>query len=134
MLDVGLMAAMSGLDRRTLLAGNRFFKEFKGALTEQYVLQQLIADSGLQAYYFSEERSDGEIDFLVQAGGHLLPVEVKAAENLQAKSLRAFHAKYGPALSVRTSLSPYREQEWMVNVPLYDIGAWFAGRRRAATA
>lgn len=134
MLDVGLMAAMSGLDRRTLLAGNRFFEEFKGALTEQYVLQQLIADSGLQAYYFSEERSDGEIDFLVQAGGHLLPVEVKAAENLQAKSLRAFHAKYGPALSVRTSLSPYREQKWMVNVPLYDIGAWFAGRRRAATA
>ena len=57
-----------------------------------------------------------------------------AAENLQAKSLRAFHAKYGPALSVRTSLSPYREQEWMVNVPLYDVGAWFAGRRRAATA
>lgn len=109
------------LDARVIIDGNRIFTEFKGALTEQYVLQQLIADLGVEAYYYSTEKSSGEIDFLLQGRSSILPLEVKAEENLRAKSLKAFCEKYHPAYAVRTSMSDYREQEWMTNIPLYNI-------------
>ena len=121
LLDIGLLMAMVDLDARVIIDGNRIFTEFKGALTEQYVLQQLIADLGIEAYYYSTEKSSGEIDFLLQGKSSILPLEVKAEENLRAKSLKAFCEKYHPAYAVRTSMSDYREQEWMTNVPLYNI-------------
>ena len=121
LLDIGLLMAMVDLDARVIIDGNRIFTEFKGALTEQYVLQQLIADLGIEAYYYSTEKSSGEIDFLLQGRSSILPLEVKAEENLRAKSLRAFCEKYHPAYAVRTSISDYREQEWMTNIPLYNI-------------
>ena len=121
LLDIGLLMAMVDLDARVIIDGNRIFTEFKGALTEQYVLQQLIADLGIEAYYYSTEKSSGEIDFLLQGRSSILPLEVKAEENLRAKSLRAFCEKYHPAYAVRTSMSDYREQEWMTNIPLYNI-------------
>ncbi|MCD7751272.1 MAG: ATP-binding protein [Lachnospiraceae bacterium] len=122
-LDVGLLTAMCELDARTLLEGNRIFTEFKGALTEQFVAQELAA-SGISLYYYSTENSSGEIDFVVQAGGRIIPIEVKAEENLQAKSLRSYCQKYKPEIAVRTSMSKYREQDWMVNVPLYALTAY----------
>jgi predicted AAA+ superfamily ATPase len=121
MLDVGLLAAVSGLEPKTLLDGDRLFEEFRGSLTEQYVCQQLVA-SGLKPFYWSAENSSGEIDFLYQWEGSVVPVEVKAAENLRAKSLRAFSDKYGIAKSVRFSLADHREQDWLTNIPLYACG------------
>ena len=121
LLDIGLLMAMVDLDARVIIDGNRIFTEFKEALTEQYVLQQLIADLGIEAYYYSTEKSSGEIDFLLQGKSSILPLEVKAEENLRAKSLKAFCEKYHPACAVRTSMSDYREQEWMTNIPLYNI-------------
>ena len=118
MLDVGLLAAQGNLDVRMLLEGNTVFEEFKGALTEQYIAQELAAE-GMELYYYSTENSSGEIDFVLQSGMEIIPVEVKAKENLQAKSLRCYCAKYKPQTAIRTSMSGYREQEWMVNVPLY---------------
>lgn len=121
LLDVGLLAAMSELDAKSILDGNAIFVEFKGALTEQYVLQQLIADTEFTPYYYSETKSEGEIDFLIQKGRDIVPIEVKAEENLKAKSLRVYCDKFKPDLAIRTSMSNYREQDWMVNIPLYCI-------------
>lgn len=122
MLDVGLLSAKSGLDARTLLEGNRIFGEFKGALTEQYVQQQLRAESGLTPYYWSAERGNAEVDFLIHSGMDVVPIEVKAEENLRSKSLRTFFEAFKPRLSIRTSMSGYRKQDWMINLPLYAIG------------
>lgn len=120
LLDVGLLGAMSDLDARSILEGNRLFMEFKGALTEQYVYQQLIAETGYTPYYFSAS-SHTEIDFLVQKEGEVVPVEVKAEENLKAKSLRAYCDKYQPRYAVRISMSNYRQQDWLMNLPLYAV-------------
>ncbi len=120
MSDVGLLGARCNLDAITLLEGNSIFTEFKGALTEQFVAQEL-ASSGMELYYYHAENSSGEVDFVVQRAGKVIPVEVKAEENLQAKSLRALCRKYGLTGAVRSSMSGYREQEWMVNVPLYML-------------
>jgi uncharacterized protein len=119
--DVGILGAMGDIDVRTIIEGNVIFEEFKGALTEQYVLQQLISINDLVVNYWSAERSSAEIDFLVQHSGNVIPVEVKAEENLQAKSLKSFCQKYSPTLAIRTSMSDYREEEWMTNLPLYAI-------------
>jgi len=120
-LDVGLLAALSGLDVKSILEGNKIFEEFKGALTEQYVLQQLVADGGIIPYYWSAENSTGEIDFIFQSGSEVVPLEVKAAENLQAKSLKSYCAKYKPKHAIRTSMSDYRREVWLTNLPLYAI-------------
>ena len=121
LLDVGLLAAMSELDAKSILDGNAIFIEFKGALTEQYVLQQLVANTEYTPYYFTETKSEGEIDFLIQKGTNIVPIEVKAEENLKAKSLRVYCDKFKPQMAIRTSMSNYREQDWMVNVPLYIL-------------
>ena len=121
MVDVGLLGAMSDLPPEAVIAGSRVFTEFKGALTEQYVCQQLISECELTPYYWSAENSLGEIDFLVQDGGRVFAIEVKAEENLRAKSLRAFKGAHPEVAAVRFSLSGYREQEWMRNVPLYAV-------------
>ncbi|MDY5578413.1 ATP-binding protein [Porcincola intestinalis] len=121
LLDVGLLGAMADLSSNTIVEGNRIFTEFKGAMAEQYVLQELIAEDHLNPMYYSAENSRMEIDFIVQKGDEVIPIEVKAEENLRAKSLRSYCEKYKPKTAVRFSMSDYREQDWMVNVPLYEI-------------
>ena len=119
-LDVGLLCAMSDIDPRSILESNRLFEEFKGALTEQYVLQQLTAE-GLNPFYWSADRSRGEVDFVIQTDGALFPIEVKASENLRSKSLRSYFERFEPVKAIRTSLSAYREENWLINIPLYAI-------------
>ncbi len=120
-LDVGLLAAMSDLNLKSILEGNKIFEEFKGALTEQYVLQQLLTNSDIKPYYWSAEKSTGEIDFIFQNDNEIVPLEVKAAENLQAKSLKNYCLKYSPKHAIRTSMSDYRKEDWLTNVPLYAM-------------
>ena len=134
LLDVGLLAAMSGLEPAAVLEGNAVFTEFKGALAEQYVCQQLVSDCGMRPFYWSAENSTGEVDFLVQDAGRVTAIEVKAEENLRSKSLRAFKDKNPDVAAVRFSLSGYREQDWMVNIPLYALAnvlLWQKGGKRA---
>lgn len=121
LVDIGLLGAATGLDRHTVVNGNAIFSEFKGALTEQYVCQQLVSDCGLTPYYWSAKNSQGEVDFLVQAGNQIYAIEAKAEENLRAKSLRAFREKNPEVLALRFSMSGYREQDWMRNIPLFAI-------------
>ncbi len=120
MLDTGLLGARGNLSPKTPLKGNRLFEEFKGALTEQYVCQSMVA-RGLRPWYWSAANSTGEIDFLFEQDGRPIPVEVKAEENLRAKSLRAFCDKYEIPHAIRTSMAPYRREEWLTNLPLYAI-------------
>ena len=120
-LDVGLLGAISGIDARALLEGNRLFIEFKGALTEQYVCQQLVADKGYAPCYYSSESKKYEIDFMIQQGLDVIPVEVKAEHNVQAKSLKAYAAKHNPAKAIRLSMNNYRQESWLTNIPLYAI-------------
>ena len=121
MLDVGLLACMSGLSAKILLDGNDLFTEFKGALTEQYVLQQLITHRDLKIYYYTNESGGCEVDFLVDTGEEVVPVEVKAEINLRAKSLRVYSEKFSPKIAIRTSMADYKEESWLVNLPLYAI-------------
>ena len=121
-LDVGLLCALSRLDASSIVDGNALFTEFRGALTEQYVCQQLVSDCNLSPCYWSAENSRGEVDFLVQRGGRVYPIEVKAEENLRSKSLRAFSGRYPGTVPRRFSLSGFCDQGWMRNVPLYAIG------------
>lgn len=122
MLDVGLMCAMNRLSSDSILLGNDIFSTYRGAMTEQYVCQQLTGAVDF-IYYWSADNSRGEIDFLIQTGGRIVPIEVKAEENLKSKSLSAFVARYPSLHAVRLSMSDYREQEWMTNVPLYAVCA-----------
>lgn len=119
--DVGLMGAMSNVPAQSLLDGNALFSDFKGALTEQYVLQQLLVKSSLSVYYWTSENSRGELDFLLQDEEKIIPVEVKAEENLQSKSLKTFVERNPGLHGVRFSMSPYREQDWLTNYPLYSL-------------
>ena len=121
-VDVGLLSCMAGLRREILLDGNALFREFKGALSEQYVLQQLKPQNQLNAYYWSNDRNTSEIDFLVSDGHSVIPLEVKAEINLQSKSLKAYRDRFSPALSVRTAMTDHKKEDWLLNMPLYAIG------------
>ncbi len=121
LLDVGLLSAMGKLNVQTILNGDAIFEEFKGALTEQYVLQQLKTHKDIDIYYWSADNSSGELDFIIQRDGLITPIEVKAKENLQSKSLSAFIKKNQGLKGLRLSMAGYREQEWMQNKPLYSI-------------
>jgi predicted AAA+ superfamily ATPase len=118
--DIGLLSAMVDLDTKSLLEGNTLFTEFKGALTEQYVLQQLLCHYQ-DIYYWAPANARSEIDFLLQVGSELVPIEVKAEENLRARSLQVFQEKYHPKRAIRTSMSDYRKEERLTNLPLYAI-------------
>ena len=122
LLDVGLLSAMAGVDAKTLLEGNEVFEEFKGSLTEQYVLCQLKECTDLDVFYWSSDSGIAEINFITQIGKNNVPIEVKSSENLQAKSLKAFVEKYNNKINVRTSMSDYRKETWLINIPLYSIG------------
>lgn len=119
MVDIGLLGAMSDLDSNTIVNGNAIFTEFKGALTEQYVLQQLIIKHG--PFYYSKANSRQEIDFLIQENGEVIPIEVKAEENLRAKSLHMFVEEFGSPKAYRVSMSDYRDEGWLTNLPLYAV-------------
>lgn len=121
LLDVGLLSCMVRLGQRTLLEGNEIFKEFKGALTEQYVLQQLKTVGGLGTYYWTNERGGAEIDFVVDTGDEVIPLEVKAERNLKAKSLKVYQDRFHPRWSVRTSMAEYKREARLLNLPLYAI-------------
>lgn len=121
MLDVGLLGALSELTAESILEGNDIFVEFKGALTEQYVLQQLICDTEYTPYYFGTEKSTFEQDFLIQKGKDVIPIEVKAEQNIRSQSLKAYCDKYHPGKAVRFSTLKYMDQGWMVNIPLYAV-------------
>ncbi len=125
MLDVGLLGAMSGVPPQTIINGNAILTDYKGAMTEQYVFQQLRLSRNNMIYYWSAENSRGEIDFLLQRGDKIVPIEVKAEENLQSKSLRVFVEKNPELHGIRLSMSNYREQSWMTNYPLYALNAVF---------
>ena len=118
-LDVGLLSAMGGLTKQTILQGNTIFNEFKGSLAEQFVLQHLKIRQNLQVYYWSSDTARAELDFVIQNNDGIIPIEVKAEENLKAKSLKSFYEKFNPSISVRTSMSAYRDDGWLVNAPLY---------------
>ena len=121
MNDVGLLSAVAGLDEKTLINGNKIFQEFKGSLTEQFVCQQLLSLKEVQPFYWSAKNSSGEIDFLIQDKSNVLALEVKAEENLKAKSLAAFSKRYPNVICRRLSLSDFKDQGWMKNIPLYAI-------------
>jgi predicted AAA+ superfamily ATPase len=103
--------------------GNDIFTEFKGALTEQFVLQELIASGKYTPYYYSGEKSVYETDFVVQMGKSVLPIEIKAEQNLRSKSLKYYYEKFKPPSAVRTSISGAADESWMVNIPIWAIGS-----------
>lgn len=120
-VDVGLLGCLAGLSQHTLLDGNDLFVEFKGALTEQYVCQQLKTLEELHVYYFTNDRGSCKIDFVVYTGQSIVPLEVKAEVNLRAKSLKIYQEKFSPEIAIRTSMADYQKEEWRVNLPLYAI-------------
>ena len=120
-LDVGLLSCMVRLNQKVLLSGNELFIEFKGALTEQYVLQQLKTLKNLAAYYWTNDRGSAEIDFLVDNGIDVMPIEVKAETNLKAKSLKTYCEKFKPNKAIRLSMADYRQEDWLLNLPLWAV-------------
>ena len=112
---------MSVLPAESILEGNDIFVEFKGALTEQYVLQQLISDTPYTPYYYGNEKATFEQDFLIQKAKSIVPIEVKAEQNIRSHSLKTYCEKFQPEEAVRFSTLKYKEQEWMVNIPLYAV-------------
>lgn len=121
LVDVGLLSCLVRLGQTVLLDGDRLFNEFKGALTEQYVLQQLKTVKELGTYYWTNDRGSAEIDFLLDTGTEVIPVEVKADKNLKAKSLKTYCEKFKPKTAVRTSMSDYKKEDWLTNIPLWAI-------------
>ncbi len=120
-LDVGLLGAMTDLQADTIIDGNRIFEEFKGAIAEQYVLQQFKTIKDLPVFYWSNETSRAEIDFVIQIKSDVVPVEVKAERNLQAKSLKVYMEKFKPNYAIRTSMADYKKTDNLIDLPLYVI-------------
>ena len=125
LLDCGLLGALSETPPEQILIGDNVFEEYKGAFTENYVLQQLKSLPRTFVYYYSNDNSTLEIDFVVQHEAHVIPIEVKAEENLRAKSLRQFVTDNAGLHGVRFSMSDYREQDWLTNVPLWAVRGAF---------
>lgn len=121
LLDIGLLSCMTELWQETLLDENKLFKEFKGALTEQYVFQQLETIKNLNIYYWTNDRGTAEIDFVIDNGHDVIPIEMKAEQNLQAKSLKSYKEKFNPQISLRISMVDYKKEEWLINLPLYAV-------------
>lgn len=119
--DVGLLGAMTALDAKSLLEGNRLFAVFKGAMTEQYFFQQLVPQKELAIYYWSHDRGMAEVDFVLQCNSRIIPVEVKAELNLQSKSLRSYQERFNPEISIKSSMADFNQSEKIINLPLYNI-------------
>ena len=125
LLDVGLFGAMVNAPASEILIGSNIFSEYKGTFTELYVLQQMVTVRDLDIYYYSTDDSRTEIDFVVQHEGKVTPVEVKAEENLRAKSLRQVVSNDPSLHGLRFSMSDYRQEDWLDNVPLYGVESYF---------
>lgn len=123
--DVGLMCALGDLNAEIILSGHDLFKEFKGTVSEQFVLQQMISQ-GYHPYYWAPENAEAEIEFLIQKQNQVIPIEVKSAENIRSRSLKSYYDKYQPAICIRTSLAGFKKQEWMQNIPLYFFHQWLS--------
>ncbi len=121
LLDVGLLGCMAGLHQSALLDGNDLFVEFKGALTEQYVCQQLKTAEDIGVYYYTNDRGSCEVDFVIDTGEMIIPIEVKAEINLRSKSLKTYRDMFVPRISVRTSMTDYKKEDRLINLPLYAI-------------
>lgn len=126
MLDVGLLGAFTGLDAKTLIDGNAIFTEFKGSLTEQFVMQELTTLKLDYIGYWTNERSTSEVDFVIQQHGDVIPIEVKSGENLHSRSFTHFCQTYQPTTAIKTSLLPYQSNNTIQNIPLYALSAFFA--------
>ncbi len=131
LLDCGLLGCMADAPASQMLVGNNVFKEFKGAFTEQFVLQQLVS-MGISTYYWSSNSTPAEIDFVIQTDKRVIPIEVKAEENVRAKSMSEYiknHPQYS-LKGLRISMLGYQDQDWMENIPLFGITKYFAEVRR----
>ncbi len=124
-LDIGLHGAMADLDAQTLVLGNEMFLQYKGALTEQYVLQELRCHEDIEIHYWTPDESIAEIDFVVQHAGEVIPIEVKAEQHLKAKSIGVYVRQNHPRRVIRTSLAPYHQVDTVTDVPLYAFGKVF---------
>lgn len=113
---------MSDLNPKIILEGNALFSEFKGALTEQYACQTMKTLDGVSLAYWSNDGATAEVDFVLQHGGNIIPVEVKATTNLKAKSLSVYREKFNPIAEIRTSLSDYKRTDNLFDIPLYALG------------
>ena len=120
-LDIGLLCCMVGIQSEVLLDGKVLFVELKGALTEEYVCQQLKTIDDLGVYYYTNDRNSCEVDFVIDTGKEIIPVEVKAEVNLKAKSLKMYRERFFPHMSIRTSLADYKKEDWLINLPLCAI-------------
>lgn len=120
--DVGLLGAMAGLSSQTLLDGNALFTNFRGSLTEQYVLQELVA-TNLIPYYWTSDSGNSEVEFVVQGDTAVFPIEVKAGINTKAKSLKTFRELFAPPYAIRTSLAPHKDGRTIKDIPLHALGA-----------
>ena len=125
LLDVGLLSAMSSLDVKVLLEGDKVFSEFKGAIAEQFVLQELSSLSDIEISYWGNDTGVAEVDFVIQKDSHIIPIEVKATTNLKAKSLKVYMEKYSPKYAVRTSLADYKKTDNLFDIPLFMIEGIF---------
>lgn len=123
-LDCGLLGALARLDVRSLVQGNVVFEEFKGALTEQFVLQELLCTIDSAPAYWEPDSGSAEVDFVAQLGGDIIPFEVKAGVNLRARSLASYRTRFAPPYAVRTSLAAYEFNEGLYNIPLYAISSY----------
>ncbi|OQB12609.1 MAG: Archaeal ATPase [Firmicutes bacterium ADurb.Bin193] len=121
-VDIGLLSCMTKLRQDTLIEGNSLFEEFKGALTEQYILQQLKTMKSLSIYYWSNDKGNAELDFLVDNGESVVPLEVKAEVNLQAKSLKTYRNMFQPKYAIRSAMTDFRVDGGLINLPLYAVG------------
>ncbi|MBO7476586.1 MAG: ATP-binding protein [Salinivirgaceae bacterium] len=121
LIDIGLLSAMCKLDRKTLIDGVGFYNQYKGALTEQYVLQELIGNEDIELHYWSPDTGHSELDFVIQAGNDVAPLEAKAERNLKAKSLKSFSERYNTKLRFRTSMSPFVASDYVIDIPLYAV-------------
>lgn len=124
-LDIGLHGAMAGLDAQTLVSGNELFLQYKGALTEQYVLQELRCHEEMEIHYWTPDESIAEIDFVVQHAGEVTPIEVKAEQHLKAKSIGVYVKQNQPKRVIRTSLAPFHQGDVVTDIPLYALGQFF---------
>lgn len=123
LLDCGLLACMADAPANQMLIGDNVFAEFKGAFTEQYVLQQLKA-AQLSPYYWSNAKTPAEIDFVLQHAGRIIPVEVKAEKNVRSRSLAQFIKEHSELKGARFSMQGYTDQGWMENIPLVALSSW----------
>ena len=121
-LDCGLLGCMTEASASDMLVDNKVFIEFKGALSEQFVAQELVS-MGITPYYWTNDRTPAEIDFVVQHNDRIVPIEVKASTNVKSKSLAQFIKDNEGLKGLRLSLCQYKDQEWMVNVPIYALSA-----------